>query len=101
MARIVMKVITKIPEEWKPTKNPNLIIRNEEEGILIISDKENIFPIVLNKVSARIFNLCNGERTVSEIISIILRDFVYNNKESVREDVLSCIARLKFLKFII
>ncbi len=101
MARIVMKVVTNIQEEWKPQKNPNLIIRKENEGILLISDKQNIFPIVLNKVSARIFSLCDGERTVGEIISIISNEFVHNPGESIKEDVLSCIARLKFLKFIL
>jgi len=102
MAKLVMKIIPKLDEEWKPKKNPNIFIRSESDGIIMVSDKKNIFPIVLNKISARILFLCNGKRNVNEIISKITEEFIgYTSELEVREDVKACLARLKFLKFII
>lgn len=100
MLKMVMKVITEISEEDKFIKNTNLIVRKEPEDILIISLRENMFPVVLNKVSSKIFSLCDGRHSVKDMISVIQSEFICPDPNLIRADVKSCISRLLYLKFI-
>lgn len=50
-----------------PKKNPDVILREEEEGKYLVFNPENTLPLVMNKTSYFIWNLCDGQHDANSI----------------------------------
>lgn len=62
-------------------------VREYEKGSLL----EN--GIALNETATFIYKLCNGEKTVTEIIETLLEKYKVNKKKA-QSDVINCIKEL-------
>lgn len=76
-----------------PTKNPVAASRTYEgEGVIIHSGSMELN--VVNPVGTRVWELVNGERTVSAIVEEVCREFDVDEDQA-REDVLEFLAELE------
>lgn len=55
--------------------NPNLVLREEEEGGAILFDPDTGSVRLLNSTAAAIYKLLDGRRTLSEIEEILKKEF--------------------------
>jgi hypothetical protein len=77
----------------RPVRNPKLKFR-------LYKHKAVIFPAYgLNETGTEIFLLCNGEKTVMEIIDILANKYK-ESKEYITEAVVSFLKKLHDLKII-
>jgi hypothetical protein len=53
---------------------PNILWR-EEDGNTVLFDEENGEPYLLNETGTRIWELCNDEVTVGDILSLLPQEF--------------------------
>lgn len=71
-----------------PKREPNIIL-NEEGDVYSLLDSRSGKIFITNKVGKRVWELCDGKRTLQEIIKIIKREFGTVSEETVRQDVLN------------
>jgi hypothetical protein len=57
-------------------KNPKVIARAEEEGKYLVYDPVRGAPLVMNKTSHFIWDLCDGTRDVKTIQEAVLKAYV-------------------------
>ncbi len=79
-----------------PIPAPFLKIRQEpEDDFLIISlpreENNELMIRTLNRVSATIYLLCNGERTIREIVEAMVSFFSRENRYRIIKDVIRAI----------
>jgi hypothetical protein len=83
--------------EARPVRNPSLKWRlNEEDGVEIIVPRRSdrlgrvlgyVFyvptsrPVVLDEVGSRVWHLCDGERTVAEIVQMMCDEYKLGKRE--------------------
>lgn len=77
----------------KPKRLPGLRVKEVEEEILIFKP-ETGEAFLLNPTASAIFELCDGERTVSSIISTIL-SLVEADPEKVQADVMKALEEME------
>jgi hypothetical protein len=64
-----------------PIQNPAVVGRIvSDEAVIVLPKKGQVK--VLNEVGARIWSLVNGERTVREIVAIIIMEFAVGEEEA-------------------
>lgn len=62
----------------KDTRKPSVpsnVLWREEEGNTVLFDEENGEPYLLNETGTRIWELCNEDVTVGEILSLLPLEF--------------------------
>lgn len=72
---------------------PSNILWREEEGNTVLFDEENGEPYLLNETGTRIWELCNEEVTVAEILSLLPQEFE-GDPATIREEALVLIQDL-------
>lgn len=70
-----------------PEQNPELIIRQEEDGKYLVFNRENQVPLVLNSTSHTILHLCDGSHDLDEIRDALIRDFDIGDSGVEREQL--------------
>ncbi|MCE1245696.1 MAG: HPr-rel-A system PqqD family peptide chaperone [Firmicutes bacterium] len=82
----------------KPIKKQNLTLTDaDDESILYDSESGQIH--VLNQVGARIWDLCNGERTHAEI-ALFIKDEFETDEKTAASDTDEFISQLRELQLI-
>lgn len=75
-----------------PRSIDGLIYNNEEEVPTLLNPVTGqIF--VTNEVGRRVLELCDGDRTIDEVIAAILNEFADSSADQVREDVQEFLTR--------
>ncbi len=54
---------------------PSNVLWREEEGNTVLFDEENGEPYLLNGTGSRIWELCNDDVTLGEILSLLPQEF--------------------------
>lgn len=66
-----------ISMDWVPVQNPSVVSRLVgDEAVLVLPIKGQVK--VLNELGARIWSLIDGVRTVDDIISVLVNEFMVN-----------------------
>lgn len=60
-----------------------------------VSEKKDISTISLNRVAGEIFELCNNERTLTDIVKEMKVIYPDVNEETLSLDVLTCVRNLE------
>lgn len=100
MKKLKIEIITPIPDDFIPKRNDEWKILRKENQAIFVSKLEEFFPLVLNLMSFEIYSLCDGRRTVKDIVKELSKEYLANTKKEIEEEVKKCIARLKFLGLI-
>ena len=79
-------------ETRKPIIPPNILWR-EEDGSTVLFNEEDGEPYLLNETGTRIWELCNDEVPVGEILSLLPLEFE-GTKESIQREALELIQAL-------
>lgn len=83
-------------------KNPDFIFRKISEEMLLVPLRTNTKDLciyTLNELGARIWELLDGKRKVSEIKDKIIEEFEVDSKEA-EKDLVEFLERLKEIKAI-
>jgi hypothetical protein len=64
-----------------PLKNPKIQIRDESKGKYLLFNSENYEPMIINITGKTIWESCNGERNVKEIINIVKETFLMDKEK--------------------
>ena len=83
------KIPMKKSELWKRL--------SDDEGVVV--DTVRAVEHTLNDTAMRIFELCDGESTVSDIARKITEEYEVDYEKS-RQDVVKCIAKLEELNIV-
>lgn len=68
-------------------QNPNIVIREEDKEAVLLFNPDNADVKVLNTTGKMIWELYDGQRSLSEIIHILSEDFDVQDSDRVVEDV--------------
>jgi hypothetical protein len=71
------------------------VIERELEGELVLHDPDTERTVLLNPVSAAIWDLCDGEHTVEEIARCVAEHFRGAVEGQVLEDTIEAVERLQ------
>lgn len=80
---------------WRPFLNAGVKVR-EVAGEAILLDRQNRHVHQLDSVGTRILGLCDGTRTVRDIVDVLLREFEVEPDQAIA-DVSNLVARMKAL----
>lgn len=78
-----------------PVKKSELFKRTSEEGGIVV-DTVRAIEHILNDTALRIFELCDGESTISDIATKLTEEYDVDF-ETARKDVVKCTERLEKL----
>ena len=85
-------------EGARPKRNPKIISREDEERLLYNSANGDIK--VINKTAALMWDLCDGEHAIDEILVEIVKSFEVE-KDTARKDLTNFLNTMEQLGFII
>jgi coenzyme PQQ biosynthesis protein PqqD len=82
------------PQTWRPRLVPKARLRWDavEKRHMVI------FPeaaLLLNETAAEILKLCNGERTVEQVVDTLAQTFTATARAQIEEEVIELLARLR------
>lgn len=80
-------------EDTRTPHIPSNILWREEEGNTVLFDEENGEPYLLNETGTRIWELCNEEVPIGEILSLLPLEF-QGEAADIREEALQMIHEL-------
>ena len=87
-----------LPPEDRPAIQAGLSIRYlRDEAVLLLPDREE--ACALNPQAATVLQLCDGTRTVSEIIAELQSRYL-GDQQTMRRDILDCLQRLRELQIL-
>lgn len=87
-----------LPPEDRPAVRAGLSVRYlHDEAVLLLSDREE--ACALNPQAATVLQLCDGTKTVSEIIAELQSRYL-GDQQTMRRDILDCLQRLCELKIL-
>jgi coenzyme PQQ biosynthesis protein PqqD len=80
--------------QWRPRLSPRARLRwDEVEKRFML-----VFPeaaLMLNETAPEILKLCDGERTVDQIVDALTARFVGIDREAMKEDVIGFLDRIR------
>ncbi|MEW6104330.1 MAG: PqqD family protein [bacterium] len=80
----------------KPKRKERLLYRKEPEGMGVVLNKELGTIDYLNPTAATIFELCNGDKEIKEIVEALFDKFeIVNEKSEIIKDAIKCIRDLE------
>lgn len=56
-------------------KNPDVIVREEEQGKYLVFNPENGLPLIMNETSHFIWNQCDGKHDIDAIKSLLKQQY--------------------------
>ncbi len=65
------------------SKNNKIQIRDESDNKFLLYNMSNYEPLVINSVGKTIFDLCDGENSIGEIIEFFNTTYEYPNKAGI------------------
>jgi len=79
---------------WKPSLSPKARLRwdNVEKRYMLV------FPeaaLLLNETAAAILKLCNGERTLEQIVNTLAQQFVGADRRMIADEVTDLLTRVR------
>ena len=79
---------------WKPRLSPKARLRwdNVEKRYMLV------FPgaaLLLNETAAAILKLCNGERTLEQIVDALAQQFVGADRQMIADEVTDLLTRVR------
>jgi pyrroloquinoline quinone biosynthesis protein D len=85
--------MTDTPTSWQPRLSPKARLRwdNVEKRHMLV------FPeaaLLLNETAAEILKLCDGERTIAQIVATLVQKFVGADRTMIAEEVTDLLTRL-------
>jgi pyrroloquinoline quinone biosynthesis protein D len=88
------KTVTDAPATWRPRLSPKARLRwDEVEKRYML-----VFPeaaLMLNQTAPEILTLCDGERTVEQIIDALVARFSGVDRQVIEEDVIGFLTRIR------
>ena len=82
------------PETWRPRLSPKARLRWDK----VEKRHMVIFPeaaLLLNETASEILKLCDGERTVEQIIDALAQQFVGTDRQQIAEEVMDLLTRIR------
>ena len=70
-----------------PQKNPDVILREEEEGKYLVFNPENDLPLIMNETSHFIWNQCDGTKDFDAIKSLLSQQYQLTQTDVTAEDL--------------
>jgi len=86
-------------ENYKPKKAEKLITREEDENLLIFDPDTGDIKL-LNETAGLIWNSIDGNRSVKDIIQIVVKENPDEDEEVITQDVLKFLEQIQELNFI-
>lgn len=88
----------------KPIKKSEIIVESvDEENIIFDIVNEDVK--ILNSTAYKIFLLCDGNNTITDIINSIINDISVplseDDKVEIKNDIIECIDKLKNMELLI
>lgn len=68
-------------------KNPDIILREEEEGKYLVFNPENGLPLIMNETSHFIWNQCDGKNDFEAIKSLLSQQYELARTEVTAEEL--------------
>ena len=86
-------------ENYKPKKAEKLITREEDENLLIFDPDTGDIKL-LNETAGLIWNKINGNRSVKDIIQVVVKENPDEDEKVITQDVLKFLEQIQELNFI-
>ena len=86
-------------ENYKPKKAEKLITREEDENVLIFDPDTGDIKL-LNETAGLIWNSIDGNRSVKDIIQIVVKENPDEDEKVIKQDVLKFLEQIQELNFI-
>ncbi len=84
-------------------KDPNMVSRRIGDEVILVPIRRNVADLesiyTLNPVAARVFELIDGKKEITDIKNVILQEYEVND-EKVEKDLLEFLSQLKEIKAI-
>jgi pyrroloquinoline quinone biosynthesis protein D len=83
-----------IPETWRPRLSSKARLRWDK----VEKQHMVIFPeaaLLLNETASEILKLCDGERTVEQIVDALAQQFVGTDRQQIAEEVMDLLMRIR------
>jgi len=77
----------------KPIIPKNILWRSEENNIVIF-DERNGEPYLLNETASVVWKYCVAQKSVTEIVSLILSEYGRDN-QSIKSDIVALLKNLR------
>ncbi len=92
-----MKIILK--NNYYLTQNPESIFRKEEDGAFLFDPKNGNLKYI-NCMGVNIYQLCNGNRSVTDITSVVVENYRDIPEKQIEEDIKNFLKELIEMKFV-
>ncbi len=76
----------------RPRRRDNVLTQETSDGLVLL-DPDGGEYFALNEVGARVWELCDGARTVTEVVGVLAEEFEAPS-EVIRDDVLELLEEL-------
>ncbi len=86
-------------ENYKPKKAEKLITREEDENVLIFDPDTGDIKL-LNETAGLIWNNIDGNRSVKDIIQVVVKENPDEDEKVIKQDVLKFLEQIQELNFI-
>lgn len=68
-------------------KNPDIIVREEEEGKYLVFNPENGLPLIMNETSHFLWNQCDGKNDFEAIKSLLSQQYALAQTDVTADDL--------------
>ncbi len=92
-----MKIILKNNDHL--TQNPESIFRKEEDGAFLFDPKNGNLKYI-NRMGVNIYQLCSGNKSVTDITSVVVENYRDIPEKQIEEDIKNFLKDLIEMKFV-
>lgn len=94
LAKHVEKTIIPLIRQEVPQKN-DFKFRQDNDGVLVVMNKELRCLDYLNPTASIIYRMCNGKTSLGEIIDYFSQTYPEHDKQQIALDIIMCVRNLQ------